>query len=149
MSVPGCQGFGVPAGVNAYDLAVAAIGAGNASTLEAVGADDGDFACIAGSSDPQSTFQTVLGYYTGTLGPTAIPASNVPTSSDTDILLGALGSPINTVADAATNAANNLSNWWANVQAWFSSYWYWIAAGVLAIILLIVFVYGAGRGALA
>lgn len=143
-------GFGIVPGSSqsGYDLCVNALGDGTCSTLQSLGASDDQLGEVGTDSDPSGAAMTLLNSLTGettSSGSAATPAENTPASSITDEILGAPGSVINGAASAANSAANAVANWWNQAEAWLQSNWIWIVAAVIGFVLLIVYVYGAGR----
>lgn len=143
-------GFGIVAGssVTGYDLCVGSLGDGVCDTLSALGASDNQLGAVGTDGDPASAASILLTQLTASGGGQTqygVPASNIPTSSLTDTILGVPGSAINATASAANSAATAVGGFFGNIGSWFSSNWLWIVAAIVGVILLIVFVYGAGR----
>ena len=143
-------GFGIVpgSGVTGYDLCVNSLGDGTCDTLQALGATDNQLGAVGTDDDPAGAASILLTQLTAEgSGQTSngVPASNVPVSSLTDQILGVPGSAINVTASAADSAATAVGGFFGNIGSWFSSNWIWILVAIVAVVLLIVFVYGASR----
>jgi hypothetical protein len=132
--------FVVPISGSGYDLCVNNVGEGTCDTLQALGATDEQLALVgSGTVDPVTMMNEVA---SGTNSAGAIAPPVVPASSASDIVLGSLGS----AGTAVSNATSGFVATITNALSGLGQYAIWIVVGIIALILVALFVFGKSGG---
>jgi hypothetical protein len=127
--------YGIVAGSGVTPLSAcesSPYGGGLCSTLQALGATDQQLLGVAeGTIDPVALMDELTG---------GAPVPFNVASSASDEVLGTIGAATSTVQDTAASVVSGISG----IGTWFSSNILWIVLGIVAILVILVFAYGAG-----